>query len=281
MVKFYYALVASTSVLFRATSSFVVIPSHCHRLSSSRTVTFASKGDEDISIGACDNMEKAGKFMVDAFWLNSPQKLVLEDVTVTEEMKERLIEEQVADLEDKYGERLGKRTLDTTLLQITDGTGEILGLVGLEVSLLDTDVGDTISSTASEDWIKSSVASLGPKQRRLYKSAKVSKICEELMLPHLEAVPVLSNLVVSPTARRMGIAQKLCDATLKIARDDWKYDTIWLRVESENEAARTLYQQKLGFSKIYVLPDASGLRIGSEELEKVKVETLVMCKMIA
>jgi len=281
MTKFYYTAALSTLVLFHVASSFLIVPSNHPRLSSSNTAFFATQDDGDISMEACSNMKKAGEFMVEAFWLNSPQQLVLPDVTVSDSAKEKLMEEQIADLELKYGERLGKPYLGTTLIQAVDKAGEILGMVALEVSLLDMNVGDTISSNKSEDWIKSSVASLGPKQRRLYKNAKVSKICKELMPSHLEAVAVLSNLVVSPTARRMGIAQKLVDETQRVAKEEWKYDTLWLRVEAENEAARTLYEDKLGFTQKYVLPNAAGLRVGGDTFEKISTETLVLSKSMA
>lgn len=219
--------------------------------------------------------------MIDAFWLKSPQGLVIDD-EVSDSTKASLLQEQVLDFEDKYGERLGQRTLNTALLQArNEDNGELAGLVAVEVTLLDKKIGDTISSSKSENLVKTTVASLGPKERRAYKNAPVEQVCEELMSPDLEAVAVLSNLVVSPSARRLGIAKQLCDAVESLAAKEWQYKTLWLRVESENQAARTLYEDKLGFSQQYALPDATGLRIQDGSFASVSAETLVMSKTIA
>lgn len=224
------------------------------------------------------DIQLAAAFMVDAFWLNSPQGLVL-DESVNENTKKGLIQHQVDDLLEKYGERMGKRSLDTVLIQAVDSsTKEILGLVGLEVSLLNKDIGDTLSTTKSDNLLKNAVASLGPKDRRLYKSASVQQIATELLPPELEAVAVLSNLVVSPTARRRGIAQMLCAQVERVANDEWGYPTLYLRVEQDNAAARTLYETKLGFSEKYVLPGAMGVRIQDGSFSMIQADTLVLCK---
>jgi hypothetical protein len=157
-----------------------------------------------VSIRSEADIQAAAEFMVDAFWLNSPQGLVLDDI-VSDATKKSLIQQQADDLQEKYGERMGKRLLEAALLQaVRFDYKSNLGLVGMEVSLLDKDIGDTLSITKSDELLKNAVASLGPKQRRQYKGASVIDIATELLPPPLEAVVVLSNLVVSPAARRLG-----------------------------------------------------------------------------
>ena len=243
-----------------------------------------SAAAESVSIGPIvteGDIQIAAEFMVDAFWLNSPQGLVL-DESVSERTKAVLIQQQADDLQEKYGERMGKRSLDTVLIRAVDSsTKEILGLVGLEVSLLNKDIGDTLSTTKSDNLLKNAVASLGPKDRRLYKSASVQQIATELLPSELEAVAVLSNLVVSPTARRRGIAQSLCAQIERVAHAEWGYPTLYLRVERDNAAARTLYETKLGFSEQYVLPGAMGVRIKDGSFSVIEADTLVLCKELS
>jgi len=227
-----------------------------------------------VEISSATDLPNAAKFMVDAFWLNSPQNLVLESGD-----SESLISEQADDLQDKYGERMGKRVLVSTLMQARSDD-ELVGLVGLEISLLDKDLGDTISSTKSEELLKQAVASLGPKQRRQYRDASVKDIATELLPPHLEPVAVLSNLVVSPKARRQGIAQQLCAEAERLVRSEWGYDELYLRVEAENEAARGLYEGKLGFTQRFSVPEAMGVRVSGGSFSQVDIEILVLAKKL-
>eukprot|EP00547_Thalassionema_nitzschioides_P009740 CAMPEP_0194224162 /NCGR_PEP_ID=MMETSP0156-20130528/36823_1 /TAXON_ID=33649 /ORGANISM="Thalassionema nitzschioides, Strain L26-B" /LENGTH=239 /DNA_ID=CAMNT_0038955595 /DNA_START=28 /DNA_END=743 /DNA_ORIENTATION=+ len=228
-----------SSLLSTFSAAFVVLPSNTQRLSTTTSFSVAGGAAPTISISTCENLQKAAEFMIDAFWLNSPQGLVLDEGDIPDSTKSSLVEEQLLDFEDKYGERLGQRTLNTALLQaVNEDDGEIVGLAAVEVTLLDKKIGDTISSSKSENLIKTTVASLGPKERRAYKNAPVGQICEELMSPDLEAVAVLSNLVVSPSARRLGIAKNLSDAVERVAADEWRYESLWLRVEADNQAAR-------------------------------------------
>jgi ribosomal protein S18 acetylase RimI-like enzyme len=247
-----------------------VCPSHLYSATADSVSMGPITSEVDIQLAAA--------FMVDAFWLNSPQGLVL-DESVSDSTKKSLIQHQVDDLLEKYGERMGKRSLDTLLIQAVDSsTKEILGLVGLEVSLLNKDIGDTLSTTKSDNLLKDAVASLGPKDRRLYKGATVQQVATELLPPELEAVAVLSNLVVSPTARRRGIAQLLCAQVEGVASAEWGYPTLYLRVEQDNSAARMLYETKLGFSEQYILPGAMGVRIQDGSFSVIQADTLVLCK---
>jgi ribosomal protein S18 acetylase RimI-like enzyme len=243
--------------------------------------TETEQGVSIVPVRSEADIQVAAEFMVDAFWLNSPQGLVLDDV-VSDATKKSLIQQQADDLQEKYGERMGKRLMDATLLQAVDSTtNQILGLVGMEVSLLDKGIGDTLSITKSDEMLKNAVASLGPKQRRQYKSASVIDIATELLPPPLEAVVVLSNLVVSPTARRRGIAQTLCRQVEHIASAEWGYTMLYLRVERDNAVARTLYESKLGFTEKYELLGASGVRVKDGGFAVIDADTLVLCKELS
>ena len=230
-------------------------------------------------------MQAAASFMVDSFWLSSPQQLVLtgpEDGSVTVESRKSLVEIQAEDLMDKFGERLGKRMLDASLITaLDDKTDEMVGIVGVEVRLLDKSDGSIWGPVASSDTIKNAVASLGPKQRRQYKDATVQVIAAELLPPELETIALLSNLSVSPKARRQGLAQRLCEKVELVARS-WGYSELYLKVEAENEAARALYEQKMRFREAGIMKDAPAIRVDAKQGEFVEIpaDTLVLSKSI-
>jgi ribosomal protein S18 acetylase RimI-like enzyme len=57
-----------------------------------------------------------------------------------------------------------------------------------------------------------------------------------------QAYPYLANLAVEPQQRQQGIAQRLLTAAEAIVRS-WDYQTVYLHVMADNQAALRLYQQ--------------------------------------
>jgi len=119
----------------------------------------------DVKLTPLDGSEtsviNAAKFMVDAFWLQSPQQLVTsgggrDPSTISDATKSSLTNIQADDLLSKYGERMGKRKLDALIVVASDGSSDskllsaddILGLVTIEVRLLNSN--DLLSADESE-----------------------------------------------------------------------------------------------------------------------------------
>lgn len=229
-------------------------------------------------------LRNAAGFMVESFWLNSPQNLLIGDSTsaLSESTKKVLIDAQASDFADKYGERVGKRLFSSILLEAfsEEKPGETLGIVGIEMSLFDTARKTILNPQAGEGFVKKTISSLGPKQRRLYKNSSVIELAEQLLPSQLNACAVLSNLSVSPNARRMGIAEKLCEEAARFVKDEWKFSKIYLKVEAENIAARGLYESKLGYNVEFSDKGATAIRIDTEtgNFEEVGAETVIMSK---
>jgi hypothetical protein len=61
---------------------------------------------------------------------------------------------------------------------------------------------------------------------------------------------------------------------------DWGYDEVHFLVESDNTATRTLYESKLGYSKIGMNEGAHALRVDIEtgSFQEIKADTLVLAK---
>jgi len=225
-------------------------------------------------------LNAAGGFLVDSFWLGSDHHMLKKDVEMTADARMNLIIEQAADLQEKYGERMGRRLANACVVGALDeDTKEFVGVATLKETLMINN--EILEPEKSEDIAKNAVAALGPKQRRDYKSACIAKIAKELLSPDTKAVCVLSNLAVSKNARRRGVAQALCDK-LDGLSDDWNYSEIHLLVESENTAARTLYEEKLGYELVATNVAAPALRVDFEtgEFLEVRQDTLVLAKQL-
>lgn len=261
---------------------------------SEATEDATSKESMDVKLTPLDGSEtsviNAAKFMVDAFWLQSPQQLIDgggDPSTISDATKASLTNIQADDLLSKYGERMGRRKLDALIVVASDGSSDtkslsaddILGLVTIEVRLLNSN--DLLSADESEFRLTQAVASLGPKQRREYKDASVLDIARELLPPEVTAVCSLSNLCTSPKARRMGIAAKLCSEAERLAKDELNFDEIYLRVESENSAAKRLYEDKLGY-KCKFEANSVALRVDAERGGFVEIDSdiVVMSKKL-
>lgn len=246
---------------------------------SSVGVTISPVEGDDASIDA------ATTFMVDSFWLNSPQQLIQSsdaETLVGDAARNTLCAAQGEDLMEKYGERLGKRLMNACLLTAINSDQDIVGMVGIEVCLLDKNTETIINADKAGAIVKNAVGSLGPKQRREFKDSSVEKIVSELFPPEVQAVCVLSNLAVSPNARRQGIAKKLCDEAERVASGEWSFNDMFLKVESENTAAKYLYEQKLGYTQLYTDKAATALRVDPQAggFVEISADTLVLTKKL-
>ena len=233
-----------------------------------------------IMSGSDESMIKAAKFMVESFWLGSPQQLLIDkNDAVSESSKASLISIQRDDLMEKYGDRMGSRKLDALVLAAVEGddTNDIMGLTTLEVRLLENQK-DILSAEQSEFKLTQAVASLGPKQRREYKDASVFDIANQLLSPDITAILSLSNLCVADKHRRKGVAAALCKEAERVAKQELGFDEMYLRVEIENDAAKRLYGDKLGYESVFEAPATvlrvDGKRGGFVELENADIAVL-------
>ena len=278
-------LLLTTIALVSPTQSFI------HSINTVRatgTQLHAQEGTTLLQVthldGSEETIQKAAAFMVDAFWLQSPQAISegLSDNNIPNNVKSSLINVQANDLMKKYGERLGRRKLDAVMLAATDGdtADNFLGLVTVEVRLLDTISKSIINAEKSELMLTNSISQLGPKQRREYKDASVIDIANALLPPEISAVCSLSNLCVSPNARRSGIAAKLCNEAESLAKE-LGFDEMYLCVESENKAAASLYLEKLGYG-VQFESSSKSLRVngGAGVFYEVDSDILIMNKKI-
>ena len=127
----------------------------------------AAEANTDIKVvpssGDASSIRQAAAFMMEYFWLSSPQNLLAagdDPSSLSDAAKAKLVEEQENDLTETYGEIMGKRTLESCLLTAEDDGG-LLGLVGIESRLYNKDTNQIVSAEKSQALLKNAVASLG------------------------------------------------------------------------------------------------------------------------
>ena len=244
------------------------------------TESTSSVAAAPVDLVTSDNegfLNMCGSFLVEAFWLHSPHHQLGDNIYVSDEARTGLMIEQCSDLQEKYGERLGQRMTKNCVVGALDPEEKtMLGVFTLKETLM---IKEILDGDQAEAIAKNAVASLGPKERRQYKGASIDTIANELLSPDTKAVCVLSNLAVSPLARRRGIARTLCEEAEALA-SDWGYSEIHLLVESENTSARNLYEGKLGYQTALVQEDAVALRadVESGSFVQTRADTLVLFK---
>lgn len=95
------------------------------------------------------------------------------------------------------------------------------------------------------------------------------------------SAPLMSNLAVSRSYRRRGLAEKMVQAVEVRVRKEWGYQECFLFVEERNRAAVQLYQ-KLGYRKVWRDADASTLLpTTSGDLRSAKTVILCMKKKLS
>jgi ribosomal protein S18 acetylase RimI-like enzyme len=238
------------------------------------------------------SLGRAASLMVDAYWLNSPTSLILPEPKnskvphlVPDAVREKLIRAQLSDFVDRYDGDRSDRLLHSLLLKaVGSETDDVLGIVGIEVRICDYESNIIHSLQKSEDIIRQATKSISEYERKrlLEHPNCVPKAVDTLLHPDLKAVCVLSNLAVSPQARRKGLGKKLCLEVEKVAQSYCGCDVIYLEVEENNFVARKLYEEKLGYSSL-CLGNAPAQRVDltSGSFVDVIAPTIVMAKSIS
>jgi ribosomal protein S18 acetylase RimI-like enzyme len=93
--------------------------------------------------------------------------------------------------------------------------------------------------------------------------------------PVLDTAPLMSNLAVSRSYRRRGLAEELVKAVERHCKYTWGYTECYLYVEERNKGAVKLYQ-KLGYRTIWKDTEAQTL-LPTDEGSLQQVTTTLLC----
>ena len=270
------------------------------------TSTFTTNAQIVTSKTDHESLRKAAELMVDAYWLASPVSLIAtanencsrsgdgasSPTPSLEEVRDNLINVQLQDFVERYDASRRDRLLHSRLLtavghptDLADGATsdrmEILGIVGMEVRICDK-VSKTIHSTQeSERMIVDAITGgdFSTRQQAMNTPACIPQIVDDLLPTELSAVCVLSNLAVSPKARRQGLATRLCKEVERLARTYCGCTSVYLEVETINTAARKLYEEILGYGQLCEADaPAKRVHLSSGDFIEISAPTLVLSK---
>lgn len=90
---------------------------------------------------------------------------------------------------------------------------------------------------------------------------------------------MVANVAVVANARRRGIAEKMCIQCERIAKG-WGYKEISLAVDSNNVAAKKLYQKKLRYSVLWDEISSTKIVAGGSKVRTVPTTTTALVKQI-
>jgi ribosomal protein S18 acetylase RimI-like enzyme len=202
---------------------------------------FPVRGKEIFPISQSKNQRvdipDVSYFFVESFWKNKVGGGTRE---LTQSQRRQLEQSQTAEFQKRYGSKSYTRQAEllicrrrlpkprppkksataaaTTQLNFnqnnSDNPNEILGCVGVEVERIPN--GSLLSYAE----------------------------------PYRRAAPLMSNLAVSRSYRRRGLAEELVQAVETLVRKQWGYTECYLYVEERNRPAIRLYQ-KLGYRKLW------------------------------
>jgi len=123
----------------------------------------------------------------------------------------------------------------------SDENENILGFA--EVTVRKFGIGKNYENESGENWSEAEGYTMGESLRNY----------ERLR-------PIVSNLVVSRSVRRSGVATRLMDRVEDVVRQ-WGYSEIVLQVEEENEGGRVFYEKRGCVARSNTRSEATGRRI--------------------
>jgi ribosomal protein S18 acetylase RimI-like enzyme len=206
--------------------------------------------------GDAPQLAEAADLFVDAFW--SRETSTAAQAALSDGARRELVAQQVADMESRYGTRVGARRLPSQLLLARSPAGAAVGCVGVEAALVDPIGERVLTRQQGEARIVDLFQSMGARERNQYRKLPLLQLTAEL-LPEFKVFGLLANLAVAPSARRAGLAQKLCRACEGVCQE-WGLPALLLQVEQENQAARRLYS-RIGYGEVWRDGAAAALRL--------------------
>lgn len=269
------------------------------------SATFTSNAQIVTSKTDHESLRKAAELMVDAYWLASPISLIANENECSrsadgasspmpsfEEVRNNLINVQLQDFVERYDASRRDRLLHSRLLtavghptdladDVTSESTEMLGIVGMEVRICDKASKTIYSTQESEKMILDAITgdNFAIRQQAMNTPTCIPRLVDDILPAELSAVCVLSNLAVSPKARRQGLATRLCKEVERLARAYCGCTSVYLEVETINTAARKLYEKILGYEQLCEA-DAPAKRVDlrSGDFIKIDAPTLVLRK---
>jgi len=199
----------------------------------------------------------AAAFFVEAYWA---QGTAIEPMDLSENQRAEIARQQRIDMEERYGELVGSRRLNSALyVSRPSANAPINGVVGFEIAVIDMHAAEILSRRRGEGLFKNALMEMGARDRNALRKAPLKDLAAQLLPVGHIVSPVLSNLAVARESRRSGLAQSLCRVCEEAALENG-FDSIFLQVEEDNAPASRLYT-KLGYKEEWRVEDAPATRV--------------------
>ena len=225
------------------------------------------------------DIEVCSKFFVESFWEKSTTTMS-RPVEMTNSQRKAVEQEQLRDLQDRYGKLLGERKLKSALVVLRDQEGRIEACCGVELAVADTEAFELLARAEGEQMLKGGLAALGGRSRNELRGQPVQMVAARVLPQGYALIPVLSNLAVRESSRGQGLAKQVCQQCEVIAAG-WGFSEMMLLVEEANAPARKLYES-LGYQRVWTrnLNAARVAADGQGALTTEKVPTNAMAKAL-
>lgn len=225
------------------------------------------------------DIEVCSKFFVESFWEKSTTTMS-RPLAMSESQRKAVEQEQLRDLQDRYGKLLGERKLKSALVVLRDAGGEIEACCGVELAVADTEAFELLPRSEGEQMLKGGLAALGGRARSELRGQPVQMVAARVLPQGYALIPVLSNLAVRESSRGQGLGKRLCEQCETVAAG-WGFSEMMLLVEEANGPARKLYES-LGYQRVWTrVIDAARVALdGQAALTTEKVATNAMAKAI-
>ena len=244
-------------------------PSESSGVSQRMSVT-----DDYMDIDVCS------KFMTESFWEKGTTVSRAAGEMLDAKVRSALQQEQLRDLQDRYGKLTGERKLKSALVVLRDDSGDIEACCGVEIAVADTDVFELLPRAEGESLLKGGLASLGGRARNELRGQPIQVVAGRVLPEGYALIPVLSNLAVRQSSRGKGLAKEVCQR-VEVISGSWGFRELMLLVEEGNAPACKLYES-LGYTRVWTR-QVSAVRPAIDDagaLVSEKVPTLCMVKAV-
>ncbi len=270
-----HAAIATLTLAYAATTSTTRPQNRKPNLPPGIATTATQPSEYNIATAKTPHqLHKAASAFVQAYWDATPDR-------VPKLLHDELVRSHYADMENRYSELVGARRLQSTLLvanergaatAANDATAagandaaEVLALVGCEVAVVNLAEQKVLPRREGEALFRSRLTAMGARQRNEMRNAPLDELSRAVLPEAHQLFAVLSNLAVTRSHRRRGLARALCSEVEAVAAQ-WRSagELLLLQVEEANMPARELYE-RLGFEEQWADEDATATRIAIDD----------------
>jgi ribosomal protein S18 acetylase RimI-like enzyme len=206
-------------------------------------------------------LQDVSEFFIDAFWTSkvSLPTTARAAKTLTDRQERELYQSQSSEFQKRYF----NSNRQAELLIFRSSTKKKTNGIQSRAAATQMNIYDGLSDSLDKEI----AACVGVEVERIPTGS--------LRGPIVDTAPLMSNLAVSRSYRRQGLARRLVREVERMVQEDWGYSVCYLYVERQNQGAIKLYR-KLGYSPLWTDASASTL-VPTVDGQLVSQATIIVC----